>query len=225
MIENTKTKQQYDLSNSLILSGTEVCQLPQELLEAYYKQISEELAKNSHTMNQYSSRQLRLAVESGSSVVAIDAVSAKLLGFVQIKRDAKQRLELSSWLGLVPGIGRPLLIGGAALADDLDPEAPVVARVRKGNHGAEKVIMGMGGSLVGHETSQYPNPDTLQPYQKNIYDVSLRTLLPQHPLKTKLEICPQEINDATNGGFLRRIHNNVMVRKLRWLISTYLPKH
>lgn len=224
MIENTKPKQQYDLSDSLILSGSEVCQLPEKLLDSYYEEINSVLASNSKTMNQYSIQQLKDAVQSGRSVVAIDAVSAKLLGFAQIKRDAQERLELSSWLGLVPGIGRPIYLAGAVLAGELDPVAPIVARVREGNYIAEKVIKEMGGSLIGHETSEYPNPNTLQPYQKQIYDVSLRGFLPTHPLRTQLEMYPQEAIGGTRG-LLSKIYNNVMVRKLRWLISNHLPKY
>lgn len=225
MIENS-FKQPYDLSNSLILSGAEVTQLPEELLDSYYREISEKLAQHKETMNQYSPEQLQDAVQSERCIVAINAVSSKLLGFAQIKRDAKERLELSSWLGWVPGIGRPILMGGAALADDLDPKAPVVARVREGNYGAKKVIKEMGGLLIGYETSEYPNPNTLQPYQKEIYDVSLGALLPTRPLRTKLEV-PKFTKDSTDNhnGFWNKVSNNAVVQKLRWAISNYLPKH
>jgi hypothetical protein len=221
MIE-VKEKQQYDLSNSLILSGVDVCNLPATLLTAYCNKIHAKL-KGPNTVP-CDAEQLYEAMLKGRTVLAVDVMTRKLLGFAQLKEESEDKLQFASWCAFVSGIGKPILMAGALLGYEIDPNAEVVAKVREGNCYAEKAIREMGGKLTGQETSEHHfNPNSLQPIQKNIFNISFETLISKSSCRTKLENSyPVQTEGRPSTGIWQRINDSALIRKIRWCISNNL---
>lgn len=224
MIEGIK--KDYDLSNSLLLSGNNItAKLPEAEWRSYCDAASLELFRYRSKVIPQTSQQLQEAVEQGLAIMMVDLAAKRLLGFAQIKKKP-DKLEINSWLGLVSGVSRPILMAGANLGFYIDSSAAVIAKVREGNVAAEKVIKDMGGKLVGYETSEYHfNPDSLQPLHKSIFDVSFITLMPSSPPKTILESLPSLESESTAkpDNIWKKIQNSTLMRKFRWFISNGLP--
>lgn len=183
----TCVKKQCDLSNSLILSGVDVCLLPVMQLRSYAEKISGKLAKHPNTMLQYSPEQLLKAMMEDRTVVAMDISTNQLFGFAQLWKYSPGVWEFGSWLSFVPGIGRPILLAGSLIGYQIDSQAQIIAIVEKSNEPAKKSITRMGWKWIDEKDSEkLVNPGSLQPAKMDIYDVSYEKFIPKAPSKTQL---------------------------------------
>lgn len=176
-----------DLSNSLILWGKDVSNLPADLLISYCEKISEKL-KGPNTIPE-SPGKLYDAMLAGKTTVAMDIYTNEIYGFARVNPDSgsQDTWILNSWTSFALGIGKPILWSAAALVYDIDPKAKLIAKVRERNIKAEESIVEAGGVLIGHETSNlHFNPNSLQPISKQLYDISLTMLMPQNKYRAKL---------------------------------------
>ena len=218
MIENYE-KQKFDLSNSLILSGVDVCNLPATLLWSYCEKISKKL-EGPNTISEQPDK-LYQAMLEGRSIVAMDILTDEIYGFAQVKpaSDESKKWIFNSWTSFAPGVGKPILWGAALLVYYIDPEAQVIAKVREGNTKAQKAITETGGILISHETSEQRfNRYSMKPIQKKVYDISFEPLIPKKP-------CGKNSLDTVKEHLITLYakpnkQGHPFVSKLKWLISS-----
>ena len=207
----------YDLSNSLILSGVDVCNLPATLLQSYSEKISIKL-EGPNTISE-PPQNLYESMLRGRAVVSMDIFTNQLFGFAQLKQNSDKEWELRSLTSFTTGAARGVLFNGAAWVYNRDSDSKVIAKVRKDNAKAQRVITETGGVLIGSETSaQHFNADGL-PIQKQVYDISFGTLMPKKSQEsTSLDIVRESL-PIDNGPYLP---SHPLLSKLRWAVSSVL---
>lgn len=213
-------EKQQDLSNSLIIWGNDVCNLPQALLYSYAEKISKKL-EGPNTISE-APEKLYKAMLDGRSVIAMDVFNNELYGFAQVKQVANsQRWIFNSWTSFAPNIGKPLVWAAAVMVYDIDTQSKLIAKVREGNTKAQKAITETGGVLNGQEASeQHFDPNTLQPIQKALFDITFQTLIPKKPQgESSLDIARKHLEE---NPIEPRKQKHQLINKLEWFISSVI---
>jgi len=173
MIEINKQYNNSDSTSNVVLAGSEVCLLPATLLRTYAEQISQKLATHPSTMIQYSPEFLINAMLSYKSVVAFNGETDQLVGFGQLWKYEEKVLEFGSWLALVKGVGKDIIVAGSKLSQKIEPNNNVIAIVEHSNKIPQICIERLGGKYLRTKTSpRVYNRNSLQPAIMKIYDIS-----------------------------------------------------